>query len=53
MLTVLEEDYQLEYRESYRPWWAYHWGISILYGPEKSFWVIDVGISYCADNGHF
>ena len=42
MLTVLEEDYQLEYSESYSPWWAYHWGISILYGPEKSFWVIDI-----------
>ena len=42
MLTVLEEDYQLEYSESYSSWWAYRWGISILYGPEKSFSVIDI-----------
>ena len=39
MLTVLEEDYQLTYSESNTGivHTAYHLGISVLYGPEKSF----------------
>ena len=45
MLTVQEKDYQLEYSESYLG--NVHVeltieGLSILYGPEKSFWVIDI-----------
>ena len=71
MLTVLEEDYQLEYSESYTgnvhgeptiEGYQYCMGLKRAFESFISEWYrsyiltagcIAVGISYCADDGHF